>query len=148
MHNCIFCKIVKKEIPAHIVYEDDDFMAFLDINPLSPGHCMIIPKKHYRWVWDVPSRFRNCPNVESNLQNTGPNISDYFEVARKVAKAQMKAFDTDWILSKIVGEDVPHAHIWIYPNNKTKGDPPSQGFGGASKKEFEGNTEKIKTNLK
>ena len=47
MHNCIFCKIVKKEIPAHIVYEDDDFMAFLDINPLSPGHCMIIQKKDY-----------------------------------------------------------------------------------------------------
>jgi histidine triad (HIT) family protein len=119
MENCIFCKIANKEVPAHIVYEDDNFVAFLDINPLSPGHCMVIPKKHYRWVWDVP------------------NVGEYFEVTRKVALAQQKAFDTDWILSKIVGEDVPHAHIWVYSNSNVKGD----------KKDFERNAEKIKQNL-
>ena len=72
-------------------------MAFLDINPLSPGHTLVIPKAHYRWVWDVP------------------DVGKYFEVVKKVAKAQQKAFGTDWILSKIVGVDVYHAHIWIYP---------------------------------
>ena|SRR3989344_3893461 len=115
MENCIFCKIVNKEIPAHIVYEDDNFVAFLDINPTSVGHCQVIPKEHHRWVWEVP------------------NVGEYFEVVKKIAKAQQKAFDTDWILSKIVGEDVPHAHIWIYPNNKVKG----------NKKDFEGNKKKI-----
>ena len=116
METCIFCKIVKKEIPAHVVYEDDNFLAFLDINPTSPGHVQVIPKQHYRWVWDVP------------------NVGEYFEVVRKIAKAQMKAFNTDWILEKIVGEDIFHAHIWVYPNNKVKG----------NKKDFVGNAEKIK----
>jgi histidine triad (HIT) family protein len=115
MENCIFCKIANKEIPAYIVYEDDNFVAFLDINPQSPGHVQVIPKGHYRWVWDVP------------------NVGEYFEVARKIAKALQKAFDTEWILSKIVGDEVEHAHIWIYPNNKVKGDP----------KDFKGNAEKI-----
>ena len=64
MENCIFCKIVAKEIPAHIVYEDSDFVAFLDTNPVSVGHTLIVPKIHHRWVWDVP------------------NIGAYFEVTR------------------------------------------------------------------
>ncbi|MBX4198181.1 HIT domain-containing protein [Candidatus Parcubacteria bacterium] len=120
MENCIFCKIVKGDIPAHKVYEDDNFLAFLDIHPQSPGHTQIIPKKHYRWVWDVP------------------NAGEYFEVAQKIAKAQMKAFDTDFILSKIVGDEVPHAHIWVFPNSSVKGDP----------KDFEGNAEKIRQAFK
>ena len=117
--NCIFCKITNKEIPAHIVYEDNNFLAFLDINPQSPGHTQIIPKKHYRWVWDVP------------------NIGEYFEIARKIAVAQGKVWDTDFVLSKIVGDEVPHAHIWVFPNSDVKGD----------KKDFEGNKEKIVENL-
>src|SRR5574343_124974 len=119
MENCIFCKIVKKEIPANIVYEDDNFLAFLDINPQSPGHTQVIPKKHYRWVWDTP------------------NTSEYFEIAKKIAIAQKKAFNTDFILSKIMGDEVPHAHIWVFPNNKVDGE----------KKDFEINAELIKKNL-
>lgn len=119
MENCIFCKIVKKEIPANIVYEDTDFMAFLDIHPESPGHCQVIPKKHYRWVWQVP------------------NIGDYFAVVKKVALAQGRAFQTDWILSKIVGDEVEHAHIWVYPNRKVAGEA----------KNFEANAKLIKENF-
>ncbi len=119
MDNCIFCKIVKKEIPAQIVYEDNDFLAFLDIHPQSPGHTQVIPKQHYRWVWDHPQ------------------AGAYFEVVKKVALAQRKAFDTDFVLSKIVGDEVPHAHIWVFPNNKIEGDP----------KDLEGNAEKIRKNL-
>ena len=119
MSNCIFCKIINKEIPAHIVYEDNNFLAFLDINPQSPGHTQIIPKKHYRWVWDVP------------------NVGEYFEIARKIAVAQGKAWNTDFVLSKIVGDEVPHAHIWVFPNSNVKGD----------KKDFEGNMRKMVENL-
>jgi len=115
MSDCIFCKIANKEIPAYIVYEDENFVAFLDIHPQSPGHVQVIPKKHYRWVWDVPQ------------------LGDYFEIVGKIARAQQKAFNQEMILSKIVGEDVFHAHIWIYPNNETKGD----------KMDFEGNKKKI-----
>lgn len=117
--DCIFCKIVSGEIPAHKVYEDEKFLAFLDINPQSPGHVQVIPKEHHRWVWDVP------------------NVGEYFEVARKVALAQRKAFDTEWILSRIVGDEVPHAHIWVFPNKEVSGD----------KKDFETNAEKIREKI-
>ncbi len=119
MNNCIFCKIVRKEIPSHIVYEDESFLAFLDIHPQSPGHVQVIPKDHYRWVWDVPA------------------VGSYFEVVAKIARAQQKAFDTDWILSKIIGDEVHHAHTWVFPNNKVMGD----------KNDFEGNKIKILENL-
>jgi len=116
MENCIFCKIVKGQIPSYKVYEDENFLAFLDIHPSSPGHTQVIPKKHTRWVWDVD------------------NIGTYFEVVRNIAKAQQKAFNTDFILSKIVGDEVEHAHVWIFPNSDVAGD----------RKDFEGNAEKIK----
>ncbi|MCE9628993.1 MAG: HIT domain-containing protein [Candidatus Vogelbacteria bacterium] len=119
MTDCIFCKIVAGEIPSHKVYENDNFLAFLDIHPHSPGHVQVIPKTHYRFVWQVP------------------NAGDYFEVAKKIALAQQKAFNTDWILSKIVGDEVPHAHIWVFPNDKVKGD----------KMDFENNKQNIIANL-
>jgi len=120
MENCVFCKITNKEIAAEIVYEDPEFLGFLDINPQSPGHVQVIPKKHYRWVWDVP------------------NVGEYFEIVRKIALAQQKAFETDWILSKIIGDEVPHAHIWVFPNSKVTG----------NKKDFETNAEKIRNALR
>jgi histidine triad (HIT) family protein len=123
--SCIFCKIIKGDIPSYKVYEDDHFLAFLDIHPQSPGHTQVIPKEHHRWVWDLPSQGQ-------------ASIGEYFEVAQKVAKAQMKAFNTDFILSKVVGDEVPHAHIWVFPNNKVEGDA----------KDFEGNAEKIRTEIK
>jgi histidine triad (HIT) family protein len=111
---------VRGEIPAHKVYEDADFLAFLDINPLSPGHTLVIPKKHYRWVWDLP------------------HIGPAFEVAQKIALAQKKAFDTELVISKVFGEEVPHAHIWVYPDKNVSGDA----------KDFAKNTEIIKKYLK
>lgn len=118
--NCIFCKIIAGEIPAHKVYEDDNFLAFLDINPRSPGHTLIIPKNHYRWVWDVPE--------------TG----DYFIIAKKIALAQQEAFGTKAIRAKIIGEEVPHAHIWVYP---------SEDEAVGDKMDFASNAEKIKIKL-
>ncbi|MFA6414429.1 MAG: HIT domain-containing protein [Candidatus Paceibacterota bacterium] len=119
MDDCIFCKIVADEIPAHKVYEDEDFIAFLDVHPHTVGHTQVIPKEHHRWVWDVP------------------NVGAYFEVARKVALAQREAFNTEWILSKIVGDEVPHAHIWVFPSNEAKGE----------KDDFAENAEKIRIHL-
>lgn len=101
------------------MYEDNDFLAFLDIHPQSPGHVQIIPKQHYRWIWDIR------------------NAGAFFEVAQKIAKAQQKAFGTDWILSKSVGDEVPHAHIWVFPSNDAAGD----------KNDFVGNAEKIRQSL-
>ncbi len=117
--NCIFCKIINKEIPANIVYENDDFLAFLDIRPQSPGHTLVIPKSHYRWVWDVP------------------NIGQYYEVVRNIALAQKKAFNSEMIVSKVVGEEVHHAHVWVLPSKETLG----------NKDDFAGNARLIRENL-
>jgi histidine triad (HIT) family protein len=98
MDNCIFCKIAKGEISCHKVYEDKKFLAFLDIKPLGKGHTQVIPKKHYRYVWDVP------------------NAGEYFEVVKKIALAQKRAFNVEIVRSQIYGEQVPHAHIWVWPD--------------------------------
>lgn len=120
MENCIFCKLAAGEIPSHKVYEDDYYLAFLDIRPLSPGHTLVIPKQHYRWVWDVPE------------------VGTYFEVVRKIAVAIEKAFGVDEVHAKIVGEEVHHAHIWIYT-------APNKAIG--NKEDFSANAEKIKNEL-
>lgn len=95
-NNCIFCKIIKGEIPCIKVYEDEHFIAILDIHPMGPGHTQVIPKTHYRFVWDVP------------------NAGEFFEITKKIALAQKKAFNTDIIRSQIYGEEIHHAHIWIW----------------------------------
>jgi histidine triad (HIT) family protein len=117
--NCIFCKIVAGEIPAHNVYEDDNFLAFLDINPRAPGHVQVIPKQHMRWVWDHE------------------NIGDYFTVVQKIAKAIQKSYGHELVRSQVYGEEVPHAHVWIWP------DLPNDG----SEKDFEMHVKKIRTHL-
>lgn len=116
MDDCIFCKIVRGDIPSYTVYEDEQFIAFLDIHPRTPGQVQVIPKQHYRWVWDVP------------------DVGRYFEVVRTVARAQQKVFGTEWVLSKVVGEEVPHAHIWVFPSDEATGDP----------KDLAGNAQKIR----
>jgi histidine triad (HIT) family protein len=121
METCIFCKIVAGEIPCHKIYEDADFLAFLDIRPMSAGHALVIPKAHYRWVWDVP------------------NPGAYFEVVKKIALAQKKAFGTDEVFSKIIGEEVPHAHVWVYQN-------PAHATGDA--KDFETHAEATRKALR
>lgn len=100
--HCVFCKIIKGEFPSFKVYEDNQFIVILDKFPRATGHCLVIPKKHYRWVWDVPE------------------IGQYMEITKKIALAQRKAFGTDMIASHIVGDEVPHAHIWLIPNLHTK----------------------------
>lgn len=100
--SCIFCKIIQGEIPSNKVYEDDKFVAFLDIRPQAPGHSQIIPKEHFTWVWDVPY------------------IGDYMAAAQKVANAQRKVFGTEMIVSHIIGDEVPHAHIWLVPQKHSK----------------------------
>ena len=81
-NECIFCKIVKKEIPAHVIYEDDEIMVFLDINPVSLGHSIYIPKKHYPDLFNIPEAemnfIRKLPNIATKLKEatkaTGMNI--------------------------------------------------------------------------
>lgn len=95
--DCIFCKIVNGELPSYKVYEDDLFFGFLDIFPLNKGNVLLIPKKHYRWVNDVPK------------------FGMYWETARTISQKIEKilgAISTSYLT---LGEEVPHAHIRIIP---------------------------------
>ena len=104
---CIFCKIVRGEIPCTKVYEDEKFLAFLDIHPNAPGHVQVIPKTHFRFVWDLPAG-----------RQVSPNVGEYFEIVKKIALAQKKAFNVEIVRSQIYGEQVTHAHIWVWPDIK------------------------------
>jgi len=75
VENCIFCKIVRKEIPAKIVYEDDDIMAFYDINPQAPIHVLVIPKKHISSLAEVQ---------DEDLQLLGKLLLGASKVAKKL----------------------------------------------------------------
>lgn len=97
MKDCVFCKIVKGEIPCYKIYEDKDFLAFLDIAPFTEGHTLVIPKKHYRWIWDVP------------------NLKAYISVAQKIVTHYRKVFKDDFMASLVWGQLVEHCHIQIFP---------------------------------
>ncbi len=99
MNDCIFCKIVSGEIPAHKVYEDTEVLAFLDIHPIREGHTLVIPKKH-------EPEFQHLDDVS------------YVEVMR-VAKAMASKVESVLKPARvglvIAGWDVPHAHIHVVP---------------------------------
>ncbi len=100
--NCIFCKIATGQAPCYKIYEDEEFLAFLDINPWVEGHTLVIPKQHHRWVWDVP------------------NPGEYFKVTNTIANHLKEKMDTEFVMSWIYGYDVPHAHIHLMPDARGK----------------------------
>lgn len=98
INNCVFCEIVQKKRPAYIIYEDSDFLAFLDIRPQSLGHTQLIPKKHYRWVYDIL------------------NIGEFFVCAQLLIHGIIHALDADHVQLATFGYEVKHAHLWIVPH--------------------------------
>jgi len=103
MDKCTFCDIAAKHIPAAMVYEDADFVAFLDINPLNKGHTLVVPKQHMRWTFDVDK------------------FGDYWEVAKAVALAATSALGARTVNFVTVGESVQHAHIHVVPRYENDG---------------------------
>ena len=97
----IFSKIVSKEIPSFKVHEDDNFLAFLDINPLKKGHALVIPKKETDYIFDIKSQ----------------EYEDLWSFAKDVAKGMKKVIDCERISIVVMGLEVPHAHIHLIPLN-------------------------------
>jgi len=95
--DCIFCQIVEGKIPSYKVWEDENFLAFLDIHPVFPGHTLVIPKKHFRWIWEVE------------------NYGEYFEKVREVAVLLKEKLNAEWIQVNVMGNDVSHAHVHLIP---------------------------------
>jgi histidine triad (HIT) family protein len=98
----IFTKIINREIPAYIVAEDDNYLAFLDINPLVKGHALVIPKKEVNYIFDLDDETLSGLNV----------------FAKRVAKAIEKVVRCERIGVTVVGLEVPHAHIHLIPINR------------------------------
>ena len=101
---CIFCKIVRKQAQASIIYEDETVMAFLDIRPLNLRHTLVIPKKHYVDIFDTPD------NV----------LSDVHTLSKKISYAVKKASNADGISiihqnGKAAGQDIFHLHVHVVP---------------------------------
>ena len=98
----IFTRIVSGEIPSYKVAESKDYYAFLDINPLSPGHTLVIPKNEVDYLFDIDS----------------DEYSRLFLFARKVALGIKEAVPCKRIGVAVLGMEVPHAHIHLVPLNK------------------------------
>jgi histidine triad (HIT) family protein len=96
----IFEKIIDREIPADIIYEDDISMAFLDINPVRKGHILLIPKKLYPWMADVPDEL----------------LGKLFIQSKKLMQVLLKAFQCDYVHVIVEGIEVPHFHIHLIPS--------------------------------
>ena len=103
--SCIFCKIIKGEIPAAKIYEDEKVFAFLDINPVNYGHTLVIPKEHYQIMTDVPDEL----------------VAYLFIKAKELMKIIKKAMAADFVVVSVVGVDVPHFHIHLIPRFRDDG---------------------------
>ena len=104
--DCIFCKIISKEIPAKILYEDQDTIAFLDAFPVAKGHTLVIPKQHYAKIQDLPSE------INEKLFNT---------VHKMIPKVDSLQGSTLVAIhnGKDSGQEVPHVHVHLIPRSNS-----------------------------
>jgi histidine triad (HIT) family protein len=106
--SCIFCKLCSGELAAHVVYKDEDCCAFLDNQPLFPGHVLLSPRTHYETLADLPNDL----------------IGPIFTTAQLIAKAVESALDAEGTFVAInnrVSQTVPHMHIHIVPRRRRDG---------------------------
>ena len=112
MDECIFCKIVRNEIPSEKIYEDSDVIAFLDINPRNPGHTLILPKKHYQTLMEMPDK----------------DMCNLFLIVKKISRILKEGMKADGISinqsnDKAAGQVIPHVHVHVIPRFYTEGPP-------------------------
>jgi histidine triad (HIT) family protein len=106
--DCIFCKIINATLPAHLVFEDRHFLAFLDDHPLFPGHVLLCPRDHYETLVDLPPELGGDAMASIQL----------------LSRAVEAALDTEGIFVAVnnrVSQSVPHLHIHIVPRRRRDG---------------------------
>ena len=128
----IFSKIAAGEIPSYKCAEDEQFYAFLDINPLVKGHTLVIPRREVDYVFDMPD----------------DEIAAYQVFAKKVAVAIKRAFPCKKVGMAVLGLEVPHAHIHLVPMNSEKDMIFSNPKLKLSEEEFKEIADKIYTEFK
>jgi len=104
MEGCIFCEVAEKHIPCKFIYENEKTMAFLDINPGAPGHTLVISKKHYDTVFDMPDE----------------EIGEIYKTVSKMVKAINKVMKPDGVNvfqnnKAAAGQIINHVHVHIFP---------------------------------
>ncbi len=108
MKNCVIDQIIEKKLKAYIVFEDNDFIAFLDHRPIFLGHTLLSTKKHYETIYDLPD----------NL------VQPLFSLTQQIGKAIECAMNSQGsfiAMNNIVSQSIPHLHIHIVPRNKGDG---------------------------
>jgi histidine triad (HIT) family protein len=130
MDDCIFCKIVKGEIPSTPVFEDEHVLAFLDIRPVTYGHTLVIPKAHHVWLYDTPDEL--LAHIMKTVKFLMPRLRD--------------AMESETVTVSVVGIDVPHFHVHLIPRRPNDGLPrwPELGY---KDNEMQTVAEKIKAAL-
>ena len=109
-NDCIFCKIVKGDIPASIIFEDDICMAFMDVFPIKEGHCLLIPKEHFTNMLDVDL------DVAAHMNRRLAELTRrVYEVYKPVGIMNIAANGPE------AGQEVPHLHFHVIPRNKSDG---------------------------
>ena len=106
--SCLFCRIVSGELPAVIVYEDKDTVAFLDHRPLFPGHTLLVPREHFETLGDLPAA------------QVGPLFNNA-QLLSRVVEAAMEAEGTFVAMNNRVSQSVPHLHVHIVPRRRKDG---------------------------
>lgn len=104
----IFTKIIRGEIPSHRVYEDERTFAFLDINPRSPGHTLVVPKVEVDELFDLPAE----------------EFEALWAAVHKVGDAIKRAMGCSRVFVMVIGIDVPHAHVHLIPSTASLADLP------------------------
>jgi histidine triad (HIT) family protein len=106
--SCLFCAIAAGERPAHRVLEDDQFVAFLDVRPLFPGHTLLVPREHHETIWDLP------PDLVGPLGERVQRLS----VAVRDATGAHGVFNA---VNNVVSQSVPHLHVHVVPRRRKDG---------------------------
>jgi histidine triad (HIT) family protein len=127
----IFSKIVNGEIPCYKVYEDDEFLAFLDAFPVSKGHVLVIPKKETDYIFDIEDQ----------------SYARMWQFAKKISKALKLSVSCERIGISVIGLEVAHAHIHLLPINSLEDMNFSKPKMSFSKQEFEEIADIIASNI-
>lgn len=103
MESCLFCKIIRRELPATVVYEDEETLAFLDIKPVNPGHTLVIPKKHYTNIHDMPDELVGKVAIAAK------------KIADAILKMGAKGVNIGMNNGEAAGQIIFHAHVHVMP---------------------------------
>lgn len=106
--NCLFCRIVSGDLPATVVYEDDNSVAFLDHRPLFHGHTLLVPREHFEILADLPASL----------------VEPYFKAAQLLSRVVESALDAEGTfvaMNNRISQSVPHLHVHIVPRRRKDG---------------------------